>query len=55
MADGGGRGHFASMKEIRAVLADHERRLKLVERDVLQLTDIVAQEPPTPEDDDTGE
>jgi hypothetical protein len=32
MADGGGRGHFTSMAEIRAAILDHDRRLALIER-----------------------
>ncbi len=30
--DGGGRGHFTSMAEIRTAILDHERRLVLLER-----------------------
>jgi hypothetical protein len=42
MADGDrGRGHFTAMAEMRLSLDDHERRLLLVERDVIQLTDLV--------------
>lgn len=41
MADGGGRGHFKTMAEIRTAVADHERRLAIAERDLLQLTDEV--------------
>jgi hypothetical protein len=32
MADGGGRGHFTTMSEIRAAILDHDRRLALLER-----------------------
>lgn len=32
MADGGGRGHFTTMAEIRAAIVDHDRRLALIER-----------------------
>lgn len=55
MADGGGKGHFTTMAELARVLADHERRLVKLEADVIQLTDIVAQEPPQPDDDAPGE
>jgi len=41
MPDGGGKGHFTSMAEIRTALADHDRRLAAVERDVIDLTDEV--------------
>jgi hypothetical protein len=39
--DGTGEGHFKTVAELRAAVADHERRLQLVERDVIQLADIV--------------
>jgi hypothetical protein len=42
MPDGGGKGHFTSMAEMREAIADHEKRLGLVERDVIDLTDMVA-------------
>lgn len=41
MPDGGGEGHFRTMREIRETLADHARRLATVERDVIDLTDEV--------------
>lgn len=40
MPDGGGRGHFATMAEMKLALDDHERRLLAVERDVIQLADL---------------
>lgn len=46
MADGGGRGHFTTMAEIRAAVADHERRLLTVEVDLGQLTDLVVKRRP---------
>lgn len=41
MPDGGGRGHFSTIAELRAAVLDHERRLLAVERDVIQLSDLV--------------
>jgi hypothetical protein len=39
--DGGGKGHFTTMAELRAAAEDHEKRLRDVERDLLDLTDLV--------------
>ncbi len=30
--DGGGKGHFTTIAEIRAAILDHDRRLALIER-----------------------
>jgi hypothetical protein len=39
--DGGGKGHFTSMAEIRTALLDHDRRLALLERALYSaLTDV---------------
>lgn len=43
MPDGGGRGHFTTLAEIRAAVADHEKRLRIVERDLLDVTDLAVQ------------
>jgi hypothetical protein len=37
----GGRGHFNTVAEMRAAVEDHEKRLRDVERDLLDLTDLV--------------
>jgi len=38
--DGGGKGHFTTMAELREAVADHEKRLRIVEADLLDLTDL---------------
>jgi hypothetical protein len=30
--DGGGRGHFTTLAEMRAAILDHDRRISLMER-----------------------
>jgi len=41
MADGTGEGHFKTVAELRAAVADHEKRIKAVEIDVLEIADRV--------------
>lgn len=39
--DGTGEGHFKTVAELRAAVADHEKRIKAVEIDVLEIADRV--------------
>jgi len=39
--DGGGRGHFATIGELKATAADHERRLTIAEKDIAALAEEV--------------
>jgi len=39
--DGGGRGHFTTVAELREAVTDHEKRIAAVERDVLEIADRV--------------
>jgi len=41
MADGGGKGHFTTLAEVRAAVLDHGKRIAILERDVIDLTDEV--------------
>ncbi len=41
MADGTGEGHFKTVADLRAAVADHEKRLTRAELDILALADRV--------------
>jgi hypothetical protein len=41
--DGGGKGHFTTLAEIRAAIADHDRRLAMLEHALYSaLTELAA-------------
>lgn len=39
--DGTGEGHFKTVAELRAAVADHEKRIRAVELDVIEIADRV--------------